>query len=366
MIVLDRLLEIKKRHHKVLQDLMLEITRTLSAPNLDIKQKTLDIALDLVSPKNIEQLILVLKKEISKTQSNEEETAIEYRQMLINAIHKCAIKYPEIAPNVTNLLIEFIGDSNSKTASDVAYFLRDVMQKYPSLREQLLNKLIDSFSYISSSSVFRVVIWILGEYSDSPKQIEASLSVLFHHLGETPFAIQPPPSSDNPSSSNPSSSPTPSSSNSLSSTPPKSEQMSKQVILQDGTYQTTSALMQQEKKKSEEENNQEYNVSVTSINKLRDLILKGHFFLGNLIAQTMTKMVLKSSFHSLEEIVFNGMRAKVMLYIVSICQFGISQNIDPLSTNNASHLREISLDSYNRFSLCLKVFFYLIIILINF
>jgi coatomer subunit beta len=38
---------------------------------MDIRQKTLDIALDLVSPKNIEEVILVLKKEINKTQSKE-------------------------------------------------------------------------------------------------------------------------------------------------------------------------------------------------------------------------------------------------------------------------------------------------------
>jgi coatomer subunit beta len=38
---------------------------------MDIRQKTLDIVLDLVSPKNIEEVILVLKKEISKTQSKE-------------------------------------------------------------------------------------------------------------------------------------------------------------------------------------------------------------------------------------------------------------------------------------------------------
>jgi coatomer subunit beta len=38
---------------------------------MDIRQKTLDIALDLVSPKNIDEVILVLKKEIQKTQSKE-------------------------------------------------------------------------------------------------------------------------------------------------------------------------------------------------------------------------------------------------------------------------------------------------------
>ena len=34
---------------------------------MDIRKKTLDIVLDLVSPKNIDEVILVLKKELNKT-----------------------------------------------------------------------------------------------------------------------------------------------------------------------------------------------------------------------------------------------------------------------------------------------------------
>ncbi len=46
---------------------------------MDIRQKTLDIALDLVSPKNIEEVILVLKKEINKTQAKElDKVGISY------------------------------------------------------------------------------------------------------------------------------------------------------------------------------------------------------------------------------------------------------------------------------------------------
>lgn len=59
---------------------------------MDIRQKTLDLVLDLVSPKNIEEVIGLLKKEISKTQLKEFDKAEEYRQMLIQAIHSCAIK----------------------------------------------------------------------------------------------------------------------------------------------------------------------------------------------------------------------------------------------------------------------------------
>lgn len=56
------------RHKKTLQPLLMDILRALSTPNMDIRKKTLDIALDLVSPQNIDEAILYLKKEIAKTQ----------------------------------------------------------------------------------------------------------------------------------------------------------------------------------------------------------------------------------------------------------------------------------------------------------
>lgn len=45
-------------------------------------------------------MVLALKKEVMKTQSKELEKASEYRQLLVHAIHTCAVKFPDIAGNV--------------------------------------------------------------------------------------------------------------------------------------------------------------------------------------------------------------------------------------------------------------------------
>lgn len=39
----------------------------------------------------------MLKKEIMKTQSKDLEKASEYRQALVQAIHSCAVKFPDVA-----------------------------------------------------------------------------------------------------------------------------------------------------------------------------------------------------------------------------------------------------------------------------
>ena len=62
-------------------------------PSLAAAQ-TLDIVMDCVSPRNIDEVVLVLKKEILKTQEENGRTDgnDEYRQMVIHAIHSCAVK----------------------------------------------------------------------------------------------------------------------------------------------------------------------------------------------------------------------------------------------------------------------------------
>jgi len=119
----------------------MDLLRALASPSLDIRKKTLDIALDLVSPKNIDEgfffcfrriffffqlfstffktnkkkkklVVLLLKKEITKTQSKEFEKSGEYRQLLIQTLHQCAVKFPEIASNVVYVLMDFLGDTS--------------------------------------------------------------------------------------------------------------------------------------------------------------------------------------------------------------------------------------------------------------
>lgn len=48
--------------------------------------------MDLVSSRNIEEMVLVLKKEVSKTHNVEHEDTGKYRQLLVRTLHSCCIK----------------------------------------------------------------------------------------------------------------------------------------------------------------------------------------------------------------------------------------------------------------------------------
>jgi coatomer subunit beta len=107
LVVLDRLVDIKTRYRKVLQGLVMDILRALTTPNMQLRHKTLELAMDLVTSQNVNEVVLLLKKEVNKTQQLAEETCgkvdietAQYRRLLIHAIHQCAVKFPDVANEV--------------------------------------------------------------------------------------------------------------------------------------------------------------------------------------------------------------------------------------------------------------------------
>ena len=165
----------------------MDILRAVNSPNSDIRRKTLDIVLDLVTARNIDEVVGALKKEIAKSQTDAGEKAGEYRQMLVQAVHTCAIKFPETAGAVVHLLMDFLGDTNAAAAVDVAMFIREIAQTNASLREGIVRQLLDQFYSVRSARVCGTCLWIVGEYSLTATQVEEAFAVLKASLGPTPF-----------------------------------------------------------------------------------------------------------------------------------------------------------------------------------
>jgi coatomer subunit beta len=91
----------------------------------------------------------------------------EYRQLLIQSIHTCAIRFSEVAANVVHVLMEFLGDAGNASAVDVIAFVREVVEKFADLRSSIVEKLLSTFGDIKSGKVFRGALWIVGEYGTS-------------------------------------------------------------------------------------------------------------------------------------------------------------------------------------------------------
>lgn len=339
LIVLDRLQELKASHREVMVEMIMDVLRALSSPNLDIRRKTLDIALDLITPRNIDEVVMTLKKEVVKTQSKELEKNGEYRQMLVQAIHSCALKFPEVASTVVHLLMDFLGDSNTASAVDVVFFVREIIETNPKLRESIIARLLDTFYQIRSSRVCTCALWIIGEYCLSLPEVESGISTIQQSLGELPFFTVAEEGGDSAEPAGGKSSAQ--GSKGTGPLPPAVSQASSKrpAVLADGTYASQSAA-------AEIAISAPLTSGATGATaNLRAIILTGDFFLGAVIATTLTKLTLRLSEVQPQKTVVNKTSAEVLLVLVSMLRLGQSSVLP----------HPIDDDSYDRITLCIRI-----------
>lgn len=324
LIVLDRLNELKSSHREIMVELVMDVLRALSSPNLDIRRKTLDIALELITPRNVDEVVLMLKKEVVKTQSGELEKNGEYRQMLVQAIHTCAIKFPEVASTVVHLLMDFLGDSNVASAMDVVVFVREIIETNPKLRVSIITRLLDTFYQIRAARVCSCALWIIGEYCLSLSEVESGISTIKQCLGDLPFytaAAEEGEGQDASKSSQPVN---------VAATSSR-----RPAILADGTYATQSAALETAMSPPTLVQG-----SLTSVGNLRSLILSGDFFLGAVVACTLTKLVLRLEEVQPSKVEVNKATTQALLIMASMLQLGQSPVL-PHPIDNDSHDRVI-------------------------
>ncbi|GAM17731.1 hypothetical protein SAMD00019534_009060, partial [Acytostelium subglobosum LB1] len=282
MIVLDKLMDIKQSHPKIMQDLVMDILRALSSPNIDICKKILNIVLDSITPKNIDEIILVLKKEINKTQSKEFDKGLDYRHLLVKTIHTSSLKYPEVLGNVIPLLMEFLGDQYLPTAVDVVVFVREVAEIYEKERVAVVRKLIETLPLIKISKVYRVATWIIAEYSSSLEELELAYNSIDADLEDI---LRPKP-----------------------------------------VEETTHDNKPNNKKKVEQ----------TSIAKL---ITDGDWYLASCISSSLSKMYFKAESFGMTGEDLNRFRAKIMLVLVVLINLARKSQA---STSKSSYEKIIS------------------------
>lgn len=291
----------------------MEILRVLSSTDIDVRKKALEIALEMVSSKNVEEVVLLLKKELSKTVDQEYEKNAEYRSLLIHSIHQCAIKFSEVAASVVELLMDFISDFNNASAVDVINFVKEVVEKFPALRTIIVERLVSTLSEVRAGKVYRGILWIIGEYSLEEKDIRDAWRRIRASLGEIPILaseqrLLEEQDGDEKEPQQPNG-------ESKAAAPTGSRK-----VLADGTYATETALTSQSSAAAKLEA-----VKAAQKPPLRQLILDGDYYLATVLSSTLVKLVMRHSKASSEKSRTNALRAEAMLIMISILRVGQSQ-----------------------------------------
>lgn len=313
LIVLDRVDQLRRKNEGVLDDLVMEILRVLSSPDIDVRRKALGIALEMVSSKNVEEVVLLLKKELSKTVDQEYEKNTEYRQLLIHSIHQCAIKFSEVAASVVDLLMDFIADFNNNSAVDVINFVKEVVEKFPKLRPSIVHRLVDTLSEVRAGKVYRGILWIVGEYSLEEKDIRDAWKRIRASLGEIPILASEQRLLDNADGEE-------QEKDQVNGHHTATAPTGSRRVLADGTYATETALTSQSSAAAKLEA-----VKAAQKPPLRQLILDGDYYLATVLSATLTKLVMRHSEISPDHARTNALRAEAMLIMISIIRVGQSQ-----------------------------------------
>lgn len=320
LIALERISELHSDNEGVLDEICLDILKLLSSPSIDVRNKSIEISMKLVSGKNVDDVIKVLKKELQKTTSSNEDKVSDYRQTLIGAIHTCAINFHEVASSIVDLLLEVLGELQSNAALDVMLFVKQVIEKFPDLRVHIIEKLIEGIQSSKSSRVYRSALWILGEFSLEESTIQASWKAIRQSIGELPIVQSEKKGPKEPETE----------------TKATSEKTSKgPKILADGTYATESAYDEATAMTKSDDING---------NLIRFFILRGDFYLGSVLSSTLVKLVLRFTKIGGRKELLNALKAEAMLMMVSILRAGTSDLVE----------KKIDEDSADRIMSCIR------------
>ncbi|KAH9942945.1 coatomer protein [Amylocystis lapponica] len=323
IIVLDRLDTLRSKHGHVIDTLIMDVLQILSSTDLEVRRKAINIVLSMTSSRNVEEVVLFFKKQLQKTQEQEFEKAAEYRQLLIQSIHVCAVKFSEVAASVVHALMDFLGDSNNPSALDVVAFVREVVEKFPPLRQTICEKLIQTLGEIKSGKVYRGVLWILGEYAESVADIQATFLELRKVLGEIPILASEQRLLEEAGVED--------GEEKKDEQQPKTDG-AKPRVLADGTYATETAFSSMSTARLEA-------VKAAAKPPLRTLILGGDFFTGAVLSSALTKLVLRYDELSGDQRKSNGLRAEAMLIMASVIRVGQSQFVSaPIDEDSSERI----------------------------
>lgn len=333
LIVLDKIIQLKEvpSHEKVLQELVMDILRVLSSPDIEVRRKTLNLCLDLVTSRTINEMVGLLKKELSKTNNtNELDDIDKYKQLLIRSLHSLSVKFPDVAPVIVPAVVEFISDPKEMVASDVLVFCREIIHKFTNLKELLLQKLLEIMSTIKSIKILRGTLWLLGEYCDNVEDIQSLITLVRQSLGDLPIVEDELRKAAGLETGK--------DEQVMRTTTGAGGSSQQQLVTADGTYASQSAFVM-----TNQTNNAKEDVDKRPT--FRSFLYQGDFFIAAALARTLTKLALKYIRMNSNVVSQNRFVSECMLIMSSMLHYGKS----------GLPKKPISEDDSDSINLCLRV-----------
>jgi coatomer subunit beta len=226
------------------------------------------------------------------------------------------------------VLIEFLADKNELAAMDVLVFIREVVQKLSSLKDLIIQRLLDISGQIKSVKILRATLWLLGEYCSSIEDIQNVMTFIRQSLGDLPIVDDEIRRATGETRDDQDISMTAS---------------VQRLVTADGTYATQSAFIS-----STSNEKKTLSGSPSDRNRapsLRTFLLDGDFFIGAALGTTLCKLVIRYIDLEQDSNKQNRFCAEGMFIIASILHLG--------RTNLPS--KPMNEDDYDRMIMCIRL-----------
>ncbi|CAH8518867.1 unnamed protein product [Heterobilharzia americana] len=209
LIVLSRLTDLRQYHERVLQDLVMDIVQIINASDMEVRQKALDLTMDLVTARTAEELIKIFRKELikacstntrpaaptgdgGKSSGDDDQNSDEsvYRYSLVHTVYDIALRFPEILPTIVPTICDILTYEevdDTRAANEACRFLREALERFPERKAEILEKLMQIFPSVVGRETLRHLLWIFGEYCTTYEEINAFITLVRQVIGELPL-----------------------------------------------------------------------------------------------------------------------------------------------------------------------------------
>ena len=162
IVILERLSVIIRHNCRLLEDCVMELLALLRTPSTEIRRTLLDLTQLLVSERNVNEVMGLLKSEVVRCASDSDSLNKEYREMLIVSIHALAIHYPAKADSVILLLLDYL---NSESGVSILTLVKEMLFTHADLVQPVLEKLLDVLPSLENEEVLMTLLWIFSVFT---------------------------------------------------------------------------------------------------------------------------------------------------------------------------------------------------------
>ncbi|VDQ04030.1 unnamed protein product [Trichobilharzia regenti] len=181
----------------IYKDLVMDIVQIINASDMEVRQKALDLTMDLVTAQLIKACSTNTRasattSDSTKTPGEEEQNSDEsvYRYSLVHTIYDISLRFPEILPTIVPTICDILTYeeiNDTRAANEACRFLREIMERFPDKKADVLEKLMQVFPSIVGRETLRHVLWIFGEYCTTYEEINAFITLVRQVIGELPL-----------------------------------------------------------------------------------------------------------------------------------------------------------------------------------